>query len=131
MPFLIDTSIFIHARDGAPAVLAKLHRNAGAVFISALTLAELQRGLNSGSPVSALRRQRHDVLARSIPVRPFDVEAAEAYGRIVAQIGRIKQRDFDHLIAAHAIATRSVLVTDNTRDFANVPGLVLENWLKP
>ena len=37
-------------------------------------------------------------------------------------------RDFDRMIAAQAISTGLVLVTNNTTDFSNIPGLMLENW---
>ncbi|MES1208465.1 MAG: VapC toxin family PIN domain ribonuclease, partial [Pseudomonadota bacterium] len=36
--------------------------------------------------------------------------------------------DFDVLIAAHAVALRCTLVTNNVRHFARVPGLSVENW---
>ena len=35
----------------------------------------------------------------------------------------------DTAIAGHAIVASAVLVTNNTREFARVPGLVLEDWL--
>ena len=35
------------------------------------------------------------------------------------------------MIAAHALSQQSTLVTNNTRDFARVPGLVYEDWLQP
>lgn len=60
---------------------------------------------------------------------PFDIEAAQAYGNVIANIGWVKGRDFDRMIAAHAIGSRSTLVTANERDFKDVPGLKLENWL--
>ncbi len=34
----------------------------------------------------------------------------------------------DLLIACFALAHKATLVTRNTKDFANVPGLKLENW---
>ena len=34
----------------------------------------------------------------------------------------------DTLIAAHALSQQSTLITNNTREFALVPGLRLENW---
>jgi len=36
----------------------------------------------------------------------------------------------DTAIAGHAIAAGAVLVTNNTREFARVPGLVVEDWVK-
>jgi tRNA(fMet)-specific endonuclease VapC len=36
--------------------------------------------------------------------------------------------EFDVLIAAHAVALRCVLVSNNTRPFSKVPGLTLEDW---
>jgi tRNA(fMet)-specific endonuclease VapC len=67
-------------------------------------------------------------LLRGIPVIPFDASAALAYGRIIAQCGWAKGRDFDRMIAAHAISSGSVLVTDNETDFRDIPGLTMQNW---
>ncbi|MHC9358681.1 PIN domain-containing protein, partial [Enterobacter ludwigii] len=36
----------------------------------------------------------------------------------------------DTAIAGHAIAAGAILVTNNTREFERVPGLVLEDWVK-
>ena len=36
----------------------------------------------------------------------------------------------DLLIATQALADGSVLVTDNTREFARISGLTIENWLR-
>jgi len=125
LAYLIDTNIAIHACDGFEPVLAKLGEHEGAVLLSALSLAEMQRGLYSHPQFTALRKER---LATLLQVVPFDARAAEFYGGILAQIGRVKSRDFDRLIAAHALATSSILVTANTADFADVPGLAIENW---
>lgn len=128
MPYLIDTNIAIHARDGTDAVLDKLAEHDGEVLLSSLSLAELQRGVFKDPKFSALRHARLEVLLRGIPVLPFDATAALAYGRIIAQCGWARGRDFDRMIAAHAIASGAVLVTDNEAEFRDIPGLTVENW---
>ena len=129
MAYLLDTNIAIHARDGTDAVLAKLAEHDGAVLLSALTLAELQRGLYKSPANTALRQARLDVLIQHIPVLPFDAAAADAYGKIIAQCGWVEGRDFDRMIAAHAITCGAILVTDNAADFRDIPGLAIENWV--
>ena len=128
MAYLIDANIAIHARDGTDAVLNKLAEHDGAMLLSALSLAEHQHGLYKEERETALRQFRLDILLRHIPVLPFDAAAAIAYGQIIAQCGWVKGRDYDRLIAAHAISTGSVLVTNNTADFRDIPGLAIENW---
>jgi tRNA(fMet)-specific endonuclease VapC len=101
------------------------------VLLSALSAAELQRGIYKDPARTALRRARLSVLLGGLIVVPFDAAAALAYGEIIAQCGWIKGRDYDRMIAAHAIATASVLVTDNTAVFTDIPGLLMENWVIP
>lgn len=129
MAYLIDTNIAIHARDGTDAVLEKLVKHEGNILLSALSLAELQRGLHRNPAYTAIRQARLDVLLRGLPVLPFDASAALAYGRIIAQCGWAKGRDYDRMIAAHAISTGSILVTNNEADFRDIPGLSMENWI--
>jgi predicted nucleic acid-binding protein len=127
--YLIDTNIAIHARDGTDVVLDRLARHDGEVLLSALSLVELQRGLYRDPAFTAIRQLRLEVLLRGIPVLPFDISAAEAYGRIIAQCGWVRGPDYDRMIAAHAISSGSILVTDNGADFHDIPGLSVENWI--
>ena len=117
MAYLIDTNIAIYVRDGAERVLEKLAEHDGAVLLSALSLAELQRGLYKNPACTALRRVRLEILVEHIPILPFDAVAAQVYGRIIAQCGWAKGRDFDRMIAPHAISVAAILVTDNETDF--------------
>jgi len=129
LAFLIDTNIAIHATDGMESVLTRLSEHDGEILLSALSLAELQRGLYTYPAFTAIRQLRLTTLLQSIPVLPFDAAAAEAYGRIIAQCGWVNGRDYDRMIAAHAVSTGSVLVTANLADFRDIPGLAVENWL--
>jgi len=78
-------------------------------------------------PRSGVRQARLALLLRHIQVLPFDAAAAEAYGQIIALCGWVKGRDFDRMIAAHAISARAVLVTNNAGDFRDIPNLSVEN----
>ncbi len=129
MAYLIDTNIAIHARDGTDAVLDKLAEHDGEVLLSALSLVELQRGLYRNPAFTAIRQARLEVLLRGLPVLPFDASAARAYGRIIAQCGWARGRDYDRMIAAHAISSGSILVTNNEADFRDIAGLSMENWM--
>ena len=129
MAYLIDTNIAIHARDGTDAVLAKLAEHDGEVLLSALSLAELRRDVYRDASLIAIRQARLEALLRGLPVLPFDASAAVAYGRIIAQCGWARRRDYDRMIAAHAISSHSVLVTNNLADFSDIPGLSVENWV--
>ena len=126
--FLIDTNIAIHARDGQPAVVDRLGQCDGIVFLSALSLAELQRGLLRG-PDPELRRTRMRIILEAVPILPFDASAAETYGRVIreAWLG-FRRCDFDRMIGAHALSAGCTLATANLADFSDIPGLSIENW---
>lgn len=110
-------------------MLDKLAEHGNQVLLSALSLAELQRGLYRDASLTGIRQARLAVLLRAIPVLPFDASAAQVYGRIIAQCGWAKGRDYDRMIAAHAISSGSILVTNNAADFRDIPGLAMENWI--
>lgn len=99
------------------------------MLLSALSLAELQRGAYRGPSLTAIWQARLEVLLRGLPVLPFDASAAVDYGRTIAQCGWARRRDYDRMIAAHAISSHSIFVTNNLADFSGIPGLSMENWV--
>ena len=58
-----------------------------------------------------------------------DASVAVDYGRIIAQCGWARRRDYNRMIAAHAISSHSIFVTNNLADFSDIPGLSMENWV--
>jgi tRNA(fMet)-specific endonuclease VapC len=109
-------------------VLDALSRNEGNIVLSALSLVELQRGLHLRPAEAALRRARTETLLSAIPILPFDQAAAMVYGDIIARCGWVRARDYDRMIAAHALSTSSILVTNNLTDFRDVPNLTTVDW---
>lgn len=129
MKYLLDTDSVSFAMRGQGDVGAQLRaRRPSDVCISAITLAELRYGADrKGS------RKLHgliDTFSAAVEVVPFDERAATEFGRIgsiLADRGT-PIGEFDVLIAAHAVALRCTLVTNNVRHFSKVPGLAVENW---
>jgi tRNA(fMet)-specific endonuclease VapC len=61
-----------------------------------------------------------------------DDAAARAYGTVRADLERRGRPigALDTMIAGHAVASGAILVTNNVREFARVPGLRIENWTR-
>ncbi|HLA33608.1 MAG TPA: type II toxin-antitoxin system VapC family toxin [Rhodocyclaceae bacterium] len=66
-----------------------------------------------------------------LEILPFDENVVWVYGELRADLERRGQSigSLDTMIAAHALSLNAVLVTNNTREFAKVRGLQLENWV--
>jgi len=129
--YLLDTNILSAAiRDPRGHVAQQLRRQADEVCTSIIVAAELRFGAaNKGS---ARLSQLVELVLSSVEVLPFDRPADQIYGVVRADLTRRGRRigHLDELIASHALAQNCVLVTDNERDFAQVEGLRLENWLR-
>jgi len=90
--------------------------------------------LSCGAAKSSHPEQNMSALEQFIlplDLTDFDQKAARAYGQIRATLehngGVIGSMDM--LIAAHAISLNVILVTNNTRGFQRVRGLVIEDWI--
>jgi tRNA(fMet)-specific endonuclease VapC len=132
MAYLLDTNVFSDlVRHPAGRVAQRIAAvGDDQVAISIVVAAEVRFGLaRSGS--RRLVEQAEGILDRTniLPLeKPVDRRYAElrhALERIGKPIGAN-----DLLIAAHALATNSTLVTDNMREFSRVPTLKVENWLR-
>jgi tRNA(fMet)-specific endonuclease VapC len=96
--------------------------------ISAITEGELQFGLAKRPAATQLRKAVHEFLQR-VDVLAWDSVIAQGYGRLRAQLQASGKTlgSLDLLIGAHALATGSILVT-NDKAFSMADGLQLEDW---
>ena len=124
-----DTCSYI-LREYSPNVLARLDAvPRSSVAISAIVAAELRFGAErvKSRRLIAMVDAWLDLFA----VEAWDDDAARAYAKVRTAL-EVKGKpigNLDLLIAAHAVSRRAKLVTNNTRHFAQVPGLKIENWI--
>jgi tRNA(fMet)-specific endonuclease VapC len=98
------------------------------LWLSAIVAAELRFG--------ALKRGSRKLSAAveswlgGFDVRPWPTEAAHTYAqsRLALESAGQPIGNLDLLIAAHALAEDSVVITNNAREFHRVPGLAVEEW---
>lgn len=131
MKFLLDTNICIYIINAKPAhVLARFRREViGDIGISAITAAELAYGVAKSG--SARNRTALEKFLVPLEIAAFNADAWWRYGDIRADLERRGQPigSLDTLIAAHAMALNTTLVTNNMMEFSRVPGLRVENWV--
>lgn len=96
--------------------------------ISVITEAEIRYGVARKNWPSRLSAQVGRFLA-SVKILPWTSREAEAYADLRLALTRSGKSlsEFDSLIAAQATASKVVLATAD-KAFANVQGLVVEDW---
>lgn len=131
MRYMLDTNIVAYAKNNRPEVVyERMSRfDPEDLCVSVITLAELEYGVfNSSNPER--NQLALTLFLANIEVVPFNDDAAVEYGRIRADLKRkgtpIGANDL--MIAAHAKSLGVTLVTNNTREFERVEGLMLEDW---
>lgn len=122
MKYLLDSNIIIaltmNADDRVVARAGECFD--GEIVTSAIAIAEVALGSVRGKPPGFSQLQ---AFLEEVPILSFDVAAARAYANLP-----FKRRSYDRLIAAQALSQNLIMVTDNEKDFADVPGLKVENW---
>jgi toxin FitB len=123
--YLVDTNILCD--DSKPAPDARIgdwvRKNEALIYVSAVTLGEIQRGiayLDEGAKKRKLREWLQALrLVFSEAILPVDEQVALRWGLLT---GELKKRGriipvIDSLLAATALEHNLTLVTANTKDF--------------
>lgn len=129
--YLLDTNICIYViRKKPEAVLRHFDRiGPGEAAISVITYGELLYGaMKSERRQASLDTLREFV--NLVPALPMPERAAEAYGFIRSDVESKGETigANDLWIAAHAMESGFILVTNNEREFRRVRGLKVQNW---
>ena len=126
----LDTNICSYILRNHP--LSMLERFASLdreqLWLSAIVAAELRFGATKlGVPrfQSAV-----EAWLAGFDVKPWPLAATQHYAQIRTALERVGKPigGMDLMIASHALAEESVVITNNTREFHRVPGLAVEEW---
>ena len=131
LKYMLDTNIVIYTMKNKPdSVRERFKKHQERMCISSITYMELVYGAERSSNPDRNLTSLEGFVAR-MDVLPLDDSAAAHAGQIRAELARLGMPigPYDQLIAGHARSQGLVLVTNNEKEFARVPGLRTENWI--
>jgi len=133
--YLFDTDVISSLMKGdAPQALTKrLEAASGdSQAISAVTVFEVYFGAHKSVDPKRFIMLFETAVLPIVEIIAFDDNAARIAGKLRSERERVGKpiAPGDLQIAATALASGRILITNNTRHFANIPGLDIENWLE-
>ncbi len=129
---MLDTNMCIYIIKNKPkSVMQRFQEyDIGNISLSSITVSELYYGAYKSEHIEK------NLLALEHFLQPFnivsyDLKASIEYGQIRACLQRQGNviGGLDMQIAAHAKSLDMTLVTNNTKEFIRVDGLVVDNWV--
>jgi tRNA(fMet)-specific endonuclease VapC len=132
--YLLDTNICIYAINKKPGlVINRIKKEIRkGIYISTLTIAELEYGVENSSRIEVNRVALIKFLS-VFNILAFDDLDAIPYGRLKTNLKRNGNLigPIDMLLAAQAVSKGLILVTNNTKEFERIEGLKIEDWTQP
>jgi predicted nucleic acid-binding protein len=134
---MIDTCIWIDVERGAiaPADVAHFTGNEP-VFLSPVTMAELTFGVEMAKdPAIRLKRAAALDRLRKKPILIMDETTGEIFGKLASQL-KLAGKDHNYRVQDLWVASQAVqnglkLLTQNEKDFMDIPGLDLVIFPRP
>lgn len=130
--YLLDTNILSDLVRNPQGAVADHIAKAGETNVATSIIVASELRLGAAKRDSARLTARVEAILAVLPVLALEPPADQDYGDLRTAIERkgtpIGANDM--LIAAHALATGRVLVTDNVEEFRRVPKLKVVNWLR-
>lgn len=131
LAYMLDTNVCIHVMKTYPPELReKFNALAAQLCISSITLGELYYGAEKSARRAENLMAIEHFVAR-LDVLPFGDKAAAHYGQLRAELERAGMPcgPHDMQIGGHARSEGLILVTNNMREFARMPGVRAESWV--
>jgi tRNA(fMet)-specific endonuclease VapC len=133
MSFLLDTDTCSAHLKRPAGLMHRFMQHSGGLYVPTIVLGELYTwAYHRKNPASVVQRIENDLLPDAA-VLDLDRTCAKEFGRVrglFLQKG-ISVSRLDLMIAAVALVHNLTLVTHNTSDYRNIPGLRLDDWLTP
>ncbi len=127
MGLMLDTCVFVHSERSGRFVEFSQWESHGNVYISSVTVSELLVGVHyaTRAAVRARRSAFVEAILAKISVLGFNAEEARVHAELFATLAKQGRMIGAHdlIIAATAIFHNCAVLTENTKDFARVPGL--------
>jgi tRNA(fMet)-specific endonuclease VapC len=131
LTYMLDTNICIYVMKNYPPDLReKFNVLAEQLCISSITLGELHYGAEKSARRADNLVAIEHFVAR-LDVLAFEAKAAAHYGQLRAELERAGTPcgPHDMQIGGHARSEGLIVVTNNIREFARMPGIRVENWI--
>jgi tRNA(fMet)-specific endonuclease VapC len=129
--FLLDTNILLDLlRNPKGRVAARIDGiDNDDLCTSIIVAAEIRYGAFKKD--SARLTAQLEAILGGLDILAFETPADAIYGKLRSRLEKAGTPigPNDLLIAAHALASGCILVTDNMREFSRIQELPLENWL--
>lgn len=131
MKYLLDTNICSYIINNKPPHVFEKFKEfqLGQLGISSITASELAFGVEKSG--SQRNKQALNKFLAPLEVLPYDEHAIWHYAQLRHQLQSTGQPigSLDMLIAAHALSLNAILVSNNSKEFQRVKGLIVENWV--
>lgn len=134
MKYLLDTNICIYIIKNKYERSSEWIKAAGIenVFISSITVAELEFGITKSSKFEQNQTALYKFLS-GYEIIDFDLAASKSYGKIRADLESKGKPigPMDMLIGAVALSRGMTIATNNAKEFIRIEGLEIEDWVNP
>ena len=130
--YLLDTNILSDLACNPQGPIADRIRSVGETSVCTSIIAAAELRFGAAKKGSARLSANVETILSGLEILPLETPADAAYASLRARLEKqgIPIGANDLLIAAHALAARCTIVTDNEREFSRVEGLICENWLR-
>lgn len=130
--YLLDTNILIYYFRGQFNVEKQIQRIGWEnCYVSEISIAEIKYGNEISKQRGFKISPKFDLIIKNLHALPIS-NVIDMYAEEKARLrqnGTPIHDDFDLLIACTSVVNGMIMVTENLKDFKNIKGISIENWI--